>query len=88
MQSLWSGGRALVGLLSLLVITPVVTFYILLDWDRMIAKVDSWTPLDQRETVRELAREIDAALSGFLRGQSLVCLFLALGTGSACRWSA
>lgn len=76
LKGLWSGGRALIGIVSLLVVTPVVAFYILLDWDRMIAKVDSWTPLDQRETVRELACEIDAALSGFLRGQSLVCLFL------------
>ncbi|MDB5643242.1 MAG: hypothetical protein JWN07_2559 [Hyphomicrobiales bacterium] len=77
LKSLWSGGRALIGLVSLLVITPVVAFYILLDWDKMVAKVDSWVPLDQRETVRDLARQIDAALSGFLRGQSLVCLFLA-----------
>jgi predicted PurR-regulated permease PerM len=81
LKGLWSGGRALVGVASLLVITPVVAFYILLDWDRMIAKVDSWIPLDQRETVRDLASQIDAALSGFLRGQSLVCLFLAAWYG-------
>lgn len=81
LKGLWSGGRALIGLASLLVITPVVAFYILLDWDRMIAKVDSWIPLDQRETVRGLASQIDAALSGFLRGQSLVCLFLAAWYG-------
>ncbi|MDB5648852.1 MAG: hypothetical protein JWL62_372, partial [Hyphomicrobiales bacterium] len=78
---LWSGGQALIGLFSLLVITPVVAFYILLDWDKMVRTVDSWVPLDHRETVRELAREIDRALSGFLRGQSLVCLFLGLWYG-------
>jgi predicted PurR-regulated permease PerM len=81
LKGLWSGGRALIGLVSLLVITPVVAFYILLDWDRMLAKIDSWVPLDQRDTVRELAGQIDTALSGFLRGQSLVCLFLAIWYG-------
>ena len=81
LKGLWSGGRALIGILALIVITPVVAFYILLDWDKMVLKVDSWVPLDQRETVRDLARQIDAALSGFLRGQSLVCLFLAAWYG-------
>jgi predicted PurR-regulated permease PerM len=81
LKGLWSGGRALIGLVSLLVVTPVVAFYILLDWDRMLAKIDSWVPLDQRDTVRDLASQIDTALSGFLRGQSLVCLFLATWYG-------
>jgi predicted PurR-regulated permease PerM len=76
LKSLWSGGKALVSILSLLVITPVVTFYLLLDWERMIGAVDSWTPLQHRVTVRRLAREIDTAVSGFVRGQALVCLIL------------
>jgi predicted PurR-regulated permease PerM len=76
LTSLWSGGQALIGILSLLVVTPVVAFYLLLDWDHMVAKIDSWLPVDQRETVRELAGEIDRAISGFLRGQTLVCLIL------------
>jgi predicted PurR-regulated permease PerM len=76
LTSLWSGGQALVGILSLLVVTPVVAFYLLLDWDRMVAKMDSWVPVDQRETVREIAGDIDTAISGFLRGQTLVCLIL------------
>ncbi len=81
LKSIWSSGAALVGLLSLLVLTPVVTFYMLLDWDKMIATVDSLVPLRHRQTVRELARQIDAALAGFLRGQSLVCLFLGVWYG-------
>lgn len=80
-KSIWSSGAALIGLLSLLVLTPVVTFYMLLDWDKMIATVDGLVPLRYRQTVRELAREIDAAMAGFLRGQSLVCLFLGLWYG-------
>jgi predicted PurR-regulated permease PerM len=76
LQSLWSGGRALVSLFSLVVVTPVVAFYLIYDWHRMISNVDGWVPVNQRETVRQLAREIDAAISGFVRGQTAVCLIL------------
>ena len=75
-QQLWSGGRALVSLFSLVVVTPVVAFYLIYDWHRMIATADSWVPVNQRETVRQLAREIDAAIAGFVRGQTAVCLIL------------
>ena len=74
--SLVSGGRALVSVISLLVITPIVAFYLLIDWERMIAAVDSWVPVPYRQTVRGLAREMDAAISGFVRGQAIVCLIL------------
>ncbi len=76
LKSLWSGGRALVSLFSLIVITPVVAFYLIYDWHKMIRTVDSWIPLHQRDTVRALAREVDAAIAGFVRGQSAVCLIL------------
>jgi predicted PurR-regulated permease PerM len=76
LKSLLTQGAALINLISLLVVTPVVTFYMLLDWHRMVATIDGLVPPRHRETVRGLAREIDAALAGFLRGQSLVCLFL------------
>ncbi len=74
--SIWTGGQALLGVLSLVVVTPVVAFYLLVDWDDMIAKVDSWLPRLHRDTIRQLAREIDAAIAGFIRGQALVCLIL------------
>lgn len=74
--SLWSGGRALISLFSLLVVMPVVTFYLIADWPRVVRTVDGWVPLHHRETVRGLAAQIDRAISGFLRGQSLVCLLL------------
>jgi predicted PurR-regulated permease PerM len=76
LKSLWSGGRALVSLFSLLVVAPVVGFYFVYDWHRMVARVDGWVPRHQRDTVRQLAREVDAAISGFIRGQSAVCLLL------------
>jgi predicted PurR-regulated permease PerM len=76
LKSLWSGGSALISLFSLLVVTPVVAFYLIYDWHTMIRVVDSWIPLQQRDTVRGLAREVDAAIAGFVRGQSAVCLIL------------
>ena len=76
LKSLLLGGAAIISLFSLLVVTPVVAFYILVDWKRMIATLDGLVPLRHREEVRFLARDIDRALAGFLRGQSLVCMFL------------
>jgi predicted PurR-regulated permease PerM len=76
LRSLWSGGRALISFFSLAVVTPVVAFYLLCDWKRMIATIDDWIPRPQLGVVRMLAREIDAAIAGFVRGQSGVCLIL------------
>jgi predicted PurR-regulated permease PerM len=78
LQSLWSGGMALVNVFSLLIITPIVAFYLLADWDHLVAKVDSWLPRDHLEDVRSIARDIDGALAGFIRGQGTVCLLLGL----------
>ncbi len=75
-SSLWSGGVALASFLALFVVTPVVAFYMLYDWDRMVAKVDSWLPRDHVKTVRLLASEMDTAIAGFVRGQGTVCLIL------------
>jgi predicted PurR-regulated permease PerM len=80
-RSLLSGGTALLGILSLLVVMPVVAFYMLLDWDRMIATLDTLIPPRNRADVHAIARDIDRALAGFVRGQSLVCLFLGLWYG-------
>jgi len=74
--SIWSSGVALVSVVSLFVVTPVVAFYMLLDWDRMVAEVDSWVPRDHVETVRALARDINTATAGFVRGQGTLCLVL------------
>jgi predicted PurR-regulated permease PerM len=74
--SLWTGGKALVSFASILIVMPVVTFYMICDWHRMVDAMDGWVPVRQRDTVRQLAREIDAAIGGFLRGQAGVCLLL------------
>lgn len=77
-QSLWSGGRALVSIFSLVVITPVVAFYVLNDWHAMIDKVDSWLPRRHRTTIRSLGAQIDRAIAGFLRGQASVCFIMGI----------
>lgn len=69
-------GVALVNLLSLLFITPVVTFYLLRDWPKVLAAIDGALPLDHANTIRGLARESNAAVAGYIRGQALVCLCL------------
>jgi predicted PurR-regulated permease PerM len=66
----------LINILVLLVIVPVVTVYMLFDWDKMTAKIDDMLPRDHVETVRMLARDIDATLASFIRGQGTVCLIL------------
>jgi predicted PurR-regulated permease PerM len=76
--SLWAGGKALVSFASILIIMPVVTFYLICDWHGMLDILDSWVPPHRRDTVREIAREIDLAMSGFLRGQLGVCFFIGL----------
>ena len=76
LKTVLSGGLALVNIVSLLVITPIVAFYLLVDWDNMIAKIDSWVPREHVETVRALGRDINVAMSGFIRGQGTVCLAL------------
>jgi predicted PurR-regulated permease PerM len=76
LASVWAKGQALVSIFSLVVVTPVVAFYLICDWGRVIATLDSWIPLAQRATVRGLVREIDAAISAYVRGQTSLCLIL------------
>ncbi|MBP1843597.1 putative PurR-regulated permease PerM [Rhizobium petrolearium] len=78
LAQIWNSGKAIVDVVSLLIVTPVVAFYILLDWDRMVARVDSWVPRDQVDTVRQIAREMDQSVAGFIRGQGSLCLILGI----------
>jgi predicted PurR-regulated permease PerM len=74
---------ALASLVSLIVITPIVSFYLLRDWDRIVAKVDGWLPRGHAETIRGQLRLIDRSLAGFVRGQVTVCLILGVFYGVA-----
>jgi len=73
-QGLINSVLSVVGWVVFLVVVPVVAFYLLMDWDHMIARIDDMLPRDHAPIIRQLAREIDAVLAGFVRGQISVCL--------------
>jgi len=69
-------GYAIINLLALLFLTPVVTFYLLRDWPKVLAAISNALPLDHADTIRTVAHEANAAVAGYVRGQALVCLCL------------
>ena len=71
-------GFALFNVISLVVVTPVVAFYLLRDWRRAVARIDSWLPRRYAGVLRAQGREVDRILSAWLRGQAICCLLLAL----------
>ncbi|MEO1379975.1 MAG: AI-2E family transporter, partial [Pseudomonadota bacterium] len=75
-ETVLSSAASLVNVVVLMVIVPVVAFYLLYDWDRMIAQVDNLLPRDHAPVIRQLAGEIDKTLASFIRGMGTVCLVL------------
>lgn len=75
-EAVFSSALGVVNVVMLIVIVPVVAFYMLWDWDRMVAKVDDLLPRDHAPVIRTLASQIDQTLAGFIRGQGTVCLIL------------
>jgi len=75
-SSVLSSALSVINAVVFIVVVPVVAFYMLLDWDQMVERIDGWLPRDHQTTIRRLARDIDAALAGFVRGQVSVCLIL------------
>ena len=78
LAAILSRGLALINVVSLILITPVVVFYLLVDWDPMLRRIDDWLPLEHAGTIRRLASEINEALSAFIRGQGAISLVLGL----------
>jgi predicted PurR-regulated permease PerM len=78
-----SKGMALFEFLSVVVVTPVVAFYLLRDWDKIIADLDALIPRESRQEVREQMYQVDDMLAGFARGQASVCAILGLCYGGA-----
>ncbi len=71
-------GFAIFNVLTLVVVTPVVAFYLLRDWPGVVGRIDGWLPRRYAAVLRAQAREVDRILSAWLRGQALCCLILAL----------
>lgn len=78
LASITASGSAVASALVSLVLIPVLTFYLLRDWDRIIARGGTLVPLRHKETIFALAAETDSTLGAFLRGQLLVMLALAV----------
>jgi predicted PurR-regulated permease PerM len=78
LQGVVGGGLALFNILSLVFITPIVAFFLLRDWDRIVARIDGWLPRPHVETIRGQARLVDETLAGFIRGQATVCALMAI----------
>ena len=76
--SVMASAISLIDVIMLMVITPVVAVYLLVDWDRILGKINELLPLDHASVVRSLASEIDSTLSAFVRGMIAVCLVLGI----------
>lgn len=81
-QGLITSSFAILNIVSLVIVTPIVAFFVLRDWEKMVALIDSYLPRQSLATVREQARLISDTLVGFTHGQALVCLILAIYYGS------
>lgn len=75
-SGLLSSAISVINAVIFIVVVPVVAFYLLLDWDHMVARIDEVLPRDHQHQIRAISREIDRVLAGFVRGQVSVCLIL------------
>ncbi|CTQ32364.1 AI-2E family transporter [Jannaschia rubra] len=75
-QQVLAGVFGVVNAVVFIVVVPVVAFYLLLDWDELVARVDDLLPRDHVGTIRRIALDIDRTLASFVRGQLTVCLIL------------
>jgi predicted PurR-regulated permease PerM len=83
LQGMVTSSLAILNLLSLVIVTPIVLFFLLRDWDKMVALIDSYLPRQSLDTIRGQARQTSETLGGFIHGQALVCLILAIYYGIA-----
>lgn len=77
-SNLFASGAVVFNIISLLLISPIVTFYLLRDWDNLMARIDHLLPRRHVEVIHSQIREIDETISGFVHGQLVVCSTLAL----------
>ena len=78
LKSVWSSGKALFSFLSLILITPIVTFFLLKDWNEFIDKIDDWLPRDHAPIIRLLVKRINRSIAGFIRGQVTISIIVGL----------
>jgi len=81
-QGLITSSFAILNIVSLVIVTPIVTFLVLRDWEKMVTLIDEYLPRQSVTTVREQARIVRDMLVGFMHGQAVVCLILAIYYGT------
>ena len=74
--NLLSNGMALANLLSLVILTPLITFYLLKDWPRIVTKIDNLLPTQWASQIRKHTTTVDRTLSSYAKGQAIICLIL------------
>lgn len=78
LESVLTSAAGLLNMAVLIFLVPVITFYLLLDWDRMVGEVDKLLPRDHATVIRKLLVDINDTLASFIRGQGTVCLILGI----------
>ena len=78
LQTIWQSGSTLINFVGLLFVTPVVAWYLLRDWERIVSKCDDWLPREHAQTIRRQLHLIDEILANYCRGQASVCIILAI----------
>ncbi len=76
LNSVLGSAMSVINVALLIVVVPVVAFYLLLDWDHLIARVDTLLPRDHAPVIRKLAADIDRTIAAFIRGMGTVCLIM------------
>jgi predicted PurR-regulated permease PerM len=75
-QQVFASAISVLNAIVFIVVVPVVAFYLLLDWDNMMGRIDALLPRDHAPVIRDLAYQVDRVLASFVRGQLTVCLIL------------
>jgi len=75
-QSVITSALGVISAVVFIVVVPVVAFYLLMDWDRMTARIDALLPRDHAPAIRKIAADVNTVMAGFVRGQLTVCVLL------------
>lgn len=76
LTNILTNGLALANILSLTILTPVIMFYLLKDWPKLVTQIDQNIPKMYQQNVRFYANQVNITLSAYVRGQALVCFIL------------
>jgi predicted PurR-regulated permease PerM len=82
-ETVYTSARSVVSVIVMIVIVPVVAFYLLVDWPRLVRRLDGLMPRQHAPTIRRLVAEMDTAIGAFLRGMGAICLIMAAYYGFA-----